>query len=92
MECLLRKEQLYVSLSFLTMKLVGLEGVPGRFLGSHPGGNLWHCPLRLRWWAFFACGSLGILRCEQDGRFQGGQSHATEDPFVGGGLPCDGRE
>ena len=50
MECLLRKEQLYVSLSFLTMKLVGLEGVPGRFLGSHPGGNLWHCPLRLRWW------------------------------------------
>ena len=81
MECLLRKEQLYVSLSFLTMKLVGLEGVPGRFLGSHPGGNLWHCPLR-----------LGILRCERDGRFQGGQSHATEDPFVGGGLPCDRRE
>ena len=55
--------------------------VPGRFLGSHPGGNLWHCPLR-----------LGILRCERDGRFQGGQSHATEDPLVGGGLPCDGRE
>ena len=52
MECWLRKEQLYVSLSFLTMKLVGMEGVPGRFLGSHPGGNLWHCPLCLRWWCF----------------------------------------
>ena len=74
------------------MKLVGLDGCRAAFLGRTLVATCGIVLFVCAGGAFFACGSLGILRCERDGRFQGGQSHATEDPLVGGGLPRDRRE